>query len=168
VGAPEAEEEAARLAVELGARSLDHASGSPAAIAALAGSDVTAVLTPATSLLARGAPRSARALVDAGVAIALATDLGPASGPCDSLPLVMALACHRLGLTPAEALVACTANGAHVLGSADRCGRLAPGLAADVVVLETPDWRLLGRRLGAPPIRYLFVDGALRVGEEPE
>ena len=75
----------------------------------------------------------ARALVDAGAAVALATDFNPGSAFCESLPLVCSLACTQLGLSPAEALAACTVNAAHVLGRADSIGRLAPGFDADLV-----------------------------------
>ena len=121
------------LAVELGARSVDHLEATgPEGIAALAASDVTGVLLPASALfLARPMP-PARALVDAGAAIALATDFNPGSAFCESLPLVCSLAATQLKLSPAEALAACTVNAAHVLGRADTLGRLAPGYAADV------------------------------------
>lgn len=79
--------------------------------------------------------------------MALATDFNPGSSFCESLPLVMNLACTRLGLSPAEALCACTANAAHVLG-ADDVGRLAPGYKADVLLLDAPDWRHLSYHLG--------------------
>ena len=89
----------------------------------------------------------ARALVDAGAAVALATDFNPGSAFCESLPLVCALAATQLKLAPAEALAACTVNAAHVLRLADR-GRLAPGYRADVVLLDAPDWRYLAYHLG--------------------
>ena len=80
----------------------------------------------------------ARALVDAGAAVALATDFNPGSAFCESLPLCCSLAATQLKLSPAEALAACTVNAAHVLGRADRLGRLAPGYRADVVLLDAP------------------------------
>ena len=90
----------------------------------------------------------ARALVDAGAAVALATDFNPGSAFCESLPLCCSLAATQLKLAPAEALAACTVNAAHVLGRADRLGRLAPGYRADVVLLDAPDWRYLAYHLG--------------------
>src|SRR5918993_2418684 len=104
------------LAIELGARSVDHLEATRLdGIAALAASDVTGVLLPASALfLARPMPPG-RALVDAGAAVALATDFNPGSAFCESLPLVMSLAATQLKLAPAEALAACTVNGAHVL-----------------------------------------------------
>ena len=153
------------LAAELGARSVDHLEATGAeGIAALATSGVTGVLLPASALfLARPMP-PARALVDAGAAVALATDFNPGSAFCESLPLVMSLAATQLKLSPAEALAACTVNAAHVLGRADRIGRVAPGYAADLVLLDAPDWRHVAYHLGGPVIATVVKDGAVAVG----
>jgi imidazolonepropionase len=102
----------------------------------------------------------ARALVDRGAAIALATDVIPGRAFCESLPLVCSLACTQLHLSPEEALAACTVNAAHVLERADRKGRLAPGFDADVVLLSSSDWRHLAYHLGGP-----VVHTVLRCGE---
>lgn len=136
------------LAVELGARSVDHleATGEEGA-RLLARSDVAAVLLPACGLFLDLPLPPARLLADEGAIVALATDFNPGSSFCESLPLVMNLACTRLGLSPAEALCACTANAAHVLGAQD-VGRLAPGHKADVILLDAPDWRHLAYHLG--------------------
>jgi imidazolonepropionase len=99
----------------------------------------------------------ARALVDAGAAVALATDFNPGSAFCESLPLVCSLACTQLGLSPAEALSACTVNAAHVLGRADRVGRLAPGYAAHIVLLDAPDWRYLAYHLGGHVVHSVIA-----------
>jgi imidazolonepropionase len=101
----------------------------------------------------------ARALVDAGAAVALATDFNPGSAFCESLPLVCSLAATQLRLTPAEALCACTVNSAHVLGRADRIGRLAPGYAADIVLLDAPDWRYLAYHLAGDVVTHVIVGG---------
>jgi imidazolonepropionase len=149
------------LAVELGARSVDHleATGDEG-VRALAPSEVVGVLLPASALfLGRPLPPG-RALVDAGAAVALATDFNPGSAFCESLPLVMSLAATQLRLSPAEALSAVTVNAAHVLGRADRKGRLAPGYDADVVMLEAPDWRYLAYHLGGPVVSETVVAGA--------
>jgi len=136
------------LAVELGARSVDHLENTGEEGARLlARSDVAAVLLPACGLFLDLPLPPARLLVEEGAIVALATDLNPGSSFCESLPLVMNLACTRLGLSPAEALSACTANAAHVLGLEDT-GRLAPGCRADVLVLDAPDWRYLAYHLG--------------------
>jgi len=136
------------LAVELGARSVDHleATGEEGA-RLLARSDVTAVLLPACGLFLDLPLPPARLLADEGAIVALATDFNPGSSFCESLPLVMNLACTRLGLSPAEALCACTANAAHVLGL-DDVGRVAPGYRADVLLLDAPDWRHVAYHLG--------------------
>jgi imidazolonepropionase len=106
------------LALELGARSVDHleATHYEAAIM-LAKSDVAAVLLPTCGLFLDLPLPPARLLADEGAILALATDFNPGSSFCESLPLVMNLACTRLALSPAEALCACTANAAHVLGA---------------------------------------------------
>ncbi len=109
------------LAIELGARSVDHLEATgPAGVAALAASDVTAVLLPASALFLDRPMPPARALVDAGAAIALATDFNPGSSFTTSLPLICSLACTQLHLSPAEALGAVTTNAAHVLGQGTR------------------------------------------------
>jgi len=148
------------LAIALGARSVDHLEATgPAGVAALGTSDVMAVLLPASALfLARPMP-PARALVEAGAAVALATDFNPGSAFCESLPIVCSLACTQLGMTPAQALAACTVNAAHVLGRADRKGRLAPGYDADLVLLDAPDWRYLAYHLGGPVGGETIVGG---------
>src|SRR5436305_2918652 len=116
------------LAIELGARSIDHLEATGAeGVAALAASGVVSVLLPASAhFLGRRMP-PARSLVDAGAAVALATDFNPGSAFCESLPLVCSLAATQLKLSTAEALSACTVNAAHVLGRADRVGRVPPG-----------------------------------------
>jgi imidazolonepropionase len=150
------------LAIELGARSVDHleATGADGA-RALARSDVVGVLLPASAFfLARPMP-PARELVDSGAAVALATDFNPGSAFCESLPLVCSLACTQLRLSPAEALAACTVNAAHVLGRSNRLGRLAPGYAADVVLLDAPDWRYLAYHLGGEVVGAVVRGGDL-------
>ena len=153
------------LAIELGARSVDHLEATgPEGIAAIAASDVTAVLLPASALFLNRPMPPGRALVDAGAAVALATDFNPGSAFCESLPLVTSLAATQLRLSPAEALVACTVNPAHVLGRADRLGRIAPGYAADLVLLEAPDWRYLAYHLAGDVVATVIKDGTVAAG----
>jgi imidazolonepropionase len=102
----------------------------------------------------------ARALVEAGAIVALATDFNPGSAFCESLPLVCSLAATQLSLSPAESLAACTVNAAHVLGRADRLGRLASGYAADIVLIDAPDWRYLAYHLGANLVAGVVLQGA--------
>jgi imidazolonepropionase len=143
------EQGAVPLAIELGARSVDHLEATGAeGVRALAASDVTAVLLPASALFLGRRMPPGRTLVDTGAAVALATDFNPGSAYCESLPLVCSLAATQLQLSPAEALGACTVNAAHVLGRANRKGRLAPGYDADLVLLDVPDWRYLAYHLG--------------------
>lgn len=152
------------LAVEVGARSIDHLEATgPAGVAQLAASDVVAVLLPVAALyLARPMP-PARALVDAGALIALATDFNPGSAFCESLPVVSTLACTQLGLSPEEALVACTVNAAHVLGLSDR-GRIAAGLRADLVLVDAPDWRHLAYHLAGDVVHTVVREGRVAYG----
>jgi imidazolonepropionase len=157
------ERRAIPLAVELGARSVDHleATGDDGA-RALAASEVVGVVLPASALFLGRPMPPARALVDAGAAVAVATDFNPGSAFCESLPLCCSLAATQMKLSPAESLAACTVNAAYVLGRADRLGRLAPGYRADVVLLEAPDWRHLAYHLGGEIVSRVVVGGELR------
>ena len=150
------------LAVELEAASVDHLEATrPDGVRALAQSDVAAVLLPAAALVLGRPMPPARALVDEGVIVALATDFNPGSAFCESLPLVCAIACTQMKMTPAEALAACTVNAAHVLGRADRVGRLATGYDADIVLLDSSDWRALAYHLGGNHIAVVIHGGAV-------
>ena len=154
------EQGAVELAIELGARSVDHLEATgDRGVSQLADSAVVGVLLPASALFLGRPMPPARALVAAGAAVALATDFNPGSAFCESLPLVCSLAATQLQLSPAEALTACTVNAAHVLGRADRLGRLAQGYAADVVLLNAPDWRYLAYHLGGDVVSQVVVAG---------
>ena len=157
-----AERGAVALAVELGARSVDHLEATgPDGVAALARSDVAAVLLPASALfLARPMP-PARALLDEGAVVALATDFNPGSAFCESLPLVASLAATQLKMSLEEILVAVTVNAAHVLGRAHEVGRLARGYRADIVLLAAPDWRYLAYHLGGDVVAAVVHNGRL-------
>jgi imidazolonepropionase len=154
------EQGAIPLAIELGARSVDHLEATgEAGVRSLAASDVVGVLLPASALFLGRPMPPGRALVDAGAIVALATDFNPGSAFCESLPIVCSLAATQLRLSPAEALAACTVNAAHVLGRSDTRGRLAPGYGADVVLLEAPDWRYLAYHLGASLVAEVILHG---------
>ncbi len=156
------EQGAIPLAIELGARSVDHleATGDEG-VRALATSDVVGVLLPASALFLGRPMPPGRALVDAGAAVALATDFNPGSAFCDSLPLCCSLAATQLKLSPAESLAACTVNAAHVLDRGERLGRLAPGYRADIVLLDAPDWRYLAYHLAGDVVAQTVVAGEL-------
>ena len=150
------------LAVELRARSVDHLEATGAdGIAALAASGVVAVLLPASALFLDRPQAPARELVAAGAAVALATDFNPGSSFTTSLPLVSSLACTQLHLAPAEALTAMTVNAAHVLGRGDLVGRIAPGMRADLLLLDAPDWRYLAYHLGGDIVAGVIQAGRL-------
>ena len=153
---------AVELAIELGARSIDHLEATgETGVRSLAASQVAAVLLPASALFLDRPMPPARALADAGAAIVLATDFNPGSAFCESLALVCSLACTQLHLAPEEALTACTVNAAHVLGLADRRGRIAPGYDADLVLLDAPDWRHLAYHLGGDLIATVVQRGVV-------
>ena len=149
------------LAIELGARSVDHLEATGAeGVNALAASDVVSVLLPASALFLGRPMPPARSLLDAGAAVALATDFNPGSAFCESLPLVCSLACTQLRMAPEEALGACTVNAAYVLDRAGLVGRVAPGYQADLVLLDAPDWRHLAYHLGGD-----LISAVIRRGE---
>ena len=151
----------AELAARLGAASADHLGAiSPAGIEALAASETVAVLLPGTLLFlgqARQAP--ARALVDAGAVVALATDFNPGSSPGGNLPLMMTLAVSQARLQPEEAFLAATANAAHAVGLSAERGRVAVGLPADLVVWNCRDVRELAYWYGMPLAWRVYASG---------
>ncbi len=150
------------LAKSLDARSVDHleATGTEG-VRALGASDDFGVLLPASALFLGRPMPPGRALVDAGAAIALATDFNPGSSFTTSLPLVCSLAATQVGLSPAEALSAVTVNAAHVLGRAHDRGRLAAGYSADIVLLDAPDWRYLAYSLAGDIVTTVIAGGAV-------
>ena len=151
----------AELAARLGAVSADHLGAiSPAGIEALAASDTVAVLLPGTlTFLGKAGQAPARALVDAGAVVAVASDFNPGSSPSANLPLMMALAVSRSRLQPEEAFVAATVNAAHAVGLGVEHGRLAPGLPADVVVWNCRDVRELAYWYGMPLAWRVYASG---------
>lgn len=138
------------MAAELGAVSADHLDVTPPAeMKALAASDTVGVILPAVNFnLGNSHYADGRALVDAGVALALSTDINPGSAPCPSMPLVMAMACRYQGLFPAEALNAGTINAAHAIGLGDRLGSIEAGKQADLLLVDAPDYRHLAYQFG--------------------
>ena len=136
---------------------LDHASAAEAGL--LAGSCTMAVLLPGASLHSGAAHPPARALVDSGAAVALGSNFNPRYNPMPSMQTVVALACLRLGLTPAEAIAAATVNGAHALGLWGRIGSIEPGKQADIVILGAPDYRDVTRAVGTNLVRMTIKRG---------
>ena len=127
-----------RLAAELGAVSADHVDhATDDDLAALADAGTVAVLLPGVSYAMRTQPPPARRVWDAGVTVAVATDCNPGSAYIETMPFIISLAVVTSGLTPAEAVWAATKGGALALGLEDR-GVLAPGMVADMVILDAP------------------------------
>jgi imidazolonepropionase len=155
-------------AARRGCLSADHL-GAPSeeGIAALArsadaGTPVVATLLPATSwFLGRHHFAPARRFIDAGIPVALATDLNPGTSPTLSLPLVMSIACVEMDLTPAEALAAVTINAAHSLGLGAQIGSIEPGKQADLVVWDVPTLEQIPYWLGARLARTVVKRGVI-------
>jgi imidazolonepropionase len=149
------------LAVELGAVSADHLVQTPAEdLKALADSDTVAVALPCTPFgLNEEAYTPAGKILEAGGLLALASDLNPGTGWCESMQFVLALACRKLGLTPAQAIAAATINAAAAIARQDIVGSLEPGKQADVLVLDAPDYRHLGYRFGANLVAQVYKRG---------
>jgi imidazolonepropionase len=150
---------AAALAAELGAASADHLDhATPEDAAALARSGVVAVLLPAASFSMRTAQAPARMMWDAGVAVAIATDCNPGTSNVENMPLVVALACLEMGLTPEEAVWAATRGGALALDLPDR-GSVVAGARADLIILDAPSYRHLPYRPGTDLVRVVLKGG---------
>jgi imidazolonepropionase len=152
----------AELAGRLQAASADHLEFiSEQGIDAMARAAVTAVLLPGAGFFLMSPDRPpARRLVEAGVPVALATDLNPGTCMTESMPLVMVLACLELKLSVGEAIVAATLNAAHCLRRADRIGSLEEGKQADLQVLDIPEHRHLVYHFGVS-----HVDAVIKKGQ---
>jgi len=151
---------AAARAAELGARSADHLNHTDTGgTEALAASGTIAVLLPASTFFLRARPADVAALRSADAAIAVATDFNPGTSPVCSMPEAIAMASTVYGLAPLEALTAATVNPAHVLGLGDRLGRLAPGLRADLLLLDAPRFASVPYRPGHDPVVATIVGG---------
>ena len=148
-----------RLAAEVGALSADHCTFAMSAdVEALRDAEVTAVLVPAAEFLTRSPYAPARALLDAGVGVALATDCNPGTSFTTSMPFVIALAVRELGMSPTEALLAATMGGAAALDQAD-VGHLRVGARADLVVLDAPSPVHLAYRPGVDLVHAVWQHG---------
>jgi imidazolonepropionase len=149
------------LAARLAADSADHLIRiDEAGIAALAGAPTVATLLPGTAFtLGGGHYAPARRLIASGCAVALASDFNPGSCPIDSVPLIQAIACSQMKMSPAEALVATTLNAAWALGLAGEVGSLAPGKAADFLILRGDDHRLVPYHGGIDMVGAVYQGG---------
>ena len=152
---------AAELAAELGATSADHlAAISEPGIAALAQAGTVATLLPGTMLfLGRSRQAPARALLAAGVPVALASDFNPGTSPTVNFPLVLTLGVSQLRLSVGEAPVAATVNGAAAVGLAGEIGQLAPGFRADLALFDVGDHREIPYWYGDHRCLRTWVDG---------
>lgn len=150
------ESDGVRLAVELGAASVDHCTYlSDADVEALAGSATVATLLPGVEFSTKHPYPDARRLLDAGVAVALASDCNPGSSFTTSMPLMVALAVREMGMTPAEALAAATLGGAAALRRTD-VGHLRVGARADLAILDAPSYVHLAYRPGVPLVHRVL------------
>jgi imidazolonepropionase len=160
---------AAREAVALGARSADHLNHvSRPGIEALGGSAATvAVLLPSSTYTLRAPAAPAGALLDAGAAVAIATDFNPGTSPVLSMPQTISFACTMYGMTPAAAFGAATANAAVALGVEERAGTLVPGKRADLIVLDSEELATVPYRAGHNPVIATYVAGRLAWSHDP-
>lgn len=151
----------AELAAELGCLSADHLlQASDRGIRAMAEAGVVATLLPLTAFSLRGAYARGRAMIDAGCMVALATDLNPGSSFTASVPLLFALACIYMQLTPEEAVTAFTINSAAAINRADRVGSIDVGKQGDLVLLQFPSYKFLPYHVGMN-----IVDTVIKRGE---
>lgn len=149
-----------RLAVELGAASVDHCTFlRDDDVDALAASDTVATLLPGAEFSTRQPWPDARRLLDAGVRVALASDCNPGSSFTTSLSFCIALAVREMGMTPLEAVLAATASGAAALRR-DDVGRVTPGARADLVLLDAPSHVHLAYRPGVPLVSRVWSRGS--------
>lgn len=151
----------AKLAAELAAVTADHLEHTDAdGIAALKAAGVQPVLLPG-SVYALGSKRypAAREMIDAGLAVVLATDFNPGSSPTPSLPMVFSIAATHMKMTPAESITAATVNAAYSLGRGDKLGSLEAGKLADFVIHDCEDYRELAYFFGVEHARKVFAEG---------
>lgn len=152
---------AAEMAAELGAATADHLEQiDERGIEALSAAGVQPVLLPA-SVYTLGSRRfaPARRMIDAGLAIVLATDFNPGSSPTPSIPFVLSLACTQMQMTPAQAITATTINAAHSVGYGHVIGSIEAGKRANFVIHDCKDYREIAYFVGTESARAVFVDG---------
>ena len=151
----------AKLMAEMGATTADHLEQTDEqGIAALKKANVQPVLLPG-SVYALGSSRypRAREMIEAGLAVVLATDFNPGSSPTPSMPMVLSLACTQMKMSPAEAITASTVNAAYSLNRGDKIGSLEPGKLANFVIFDCEDYRELAYWFGMPQTHSVYVRG---------
>jgi imidazolonepropionase len=152
----------AELAAEIGAASADHLlNASDEGLRAMAAAGVVATLLPATAFSLREPYARGRFMIEAGCAVALATDFNPGSCYSESIPLVAAIAALYMNLSPEEIVTALTLNGAAALGRERVVGSLDPGKQGDVVILEHPSYRFIPYHIGVSTVEKVIKRGTL-------
>ena len=150
----------AELAAELKALSADHLlQASDNGIGDLAESGVVATLLPCTAFSLKEHYARGRYMIDSACAVALATDLNPGSSFTNSIPLLFALACIYMQLSPEEAVTALTINGAAAVGMADKTGSIDVGKQGDLVILEYPSYKFLPYHIGMNIVEKVIKKG---------
>jgi len=159
----------AALAAELGAASADHlVKTSQDDIEALAASNTVAVSLPGTPFgLGEEVYTPSKAIIEADGLLALATDTNPGTAWCESMPFIIALACRKMGLTPAQAIAASTINAAAALKLEESIGSIEPGKQADLLILKVEDYQHLGYRFGTNLVATVVKRGRVYVVEPP-
>lgn len=152
-----------RLAIEMGACSIDHLDAiSDEEIALLAASETIGIVTPTVNFNFGSSDfANARKLIDSGCAIALSTDYNPGSAPCPSQPMAMAIACRYQKLLPSEAMNAATINAAYAIGLGDLVGSIEVGKQADLLLLDTEDYRQCAYEFGGNVVQWVIKCGVL-------
>jgi imidazolonepropionase len=151
----------AKLAADLSATTADHLEKTDdKGIAAMKSAGIQPVLLPGSvyALGSIGYPR-AREMIDAGLAVVIATDFNPGSSPTPSMPVILSLSCTQMKMSPAEAITAATINAAYSLGRGDRIGSLEPGKMANFSIFDCEDYRELAYWFGIPLTHSVYVRG---------
>jgi imidazolonepropionase len=152
----------AELAARLGAVSADHLEHvSRGGIDAMKEAGVVAGILPGVSFFLNHGYAPARALIDGGVAVAIASDFNPGSCMSYSIPMMMTIACTQMHMTPEEAITASTLNGAAALGLSGEIGSIEAGKSADLIVADIPDYRFLAYHFGANHVRTIIKNGTI-------
>ncbi len=156
------------LSLGLGATSIDHLDAiSDEEVALLAGSNTIGIVTPTVNFnFGSGEFANARKMIDAGCAVALSTDYNPGSAPCPSQPMAMAIACRYQKMLPAEAMNAATINAAHAIGLGERVGSIESGKAADLLILDCEDYRLVANEFGGNLVSEVIKRGEIVYAEK--